>query len=713
MKENNKNYINKVIDDSPYNKLEKDDDKLVKETYIATESIAYYPSLYIPGQDEVRSDLDPKKYIIGLNKNTKGFTNNILISKNYPKTSLSEFYNITYSENKKKSQICSINKKEFDQIVKENDIEFYILNSNKEINIRDNDIQIQEAINNIPLVEATFMTESINIELTVIRGLLTVLKENDINLFEDDFNEYFVSKSWLLNSPLLERILIEDINLINPTIDPTNKTYKQKLINVINDNFNEYVINSVKNYNTKEEIFNIVFNYYNESVVSSLGKNDIDNDLKFDINNINNVFEFTHIGAKISPLSEFLQLLSLFIYMKNINDLGKEGSIKLICSYPTEKINEKLSINEHIKKYSKIYIYIEDKINDKYTLYDYESEEVENENSLKVNERIFHSHDYTTKKEMKEKYEGRTIITINDIDEEIAKNIFDTDFNNISPLIEYLFTNPNNDQDIYVTNNVFDEEFIDEEKAKELNEAASDIKDIRKSIMDKISKVYKNLDKSGENLNRIKSYWDSMSDDKFIREMKRFANDDEKNFTLEVLPNKNEPTLEDIKKALKSINVPENEYVYFRHLEGAEDNPIRTRYPVPVGYLHVRRLQQMIETKNSYSLDISSRNVKTDQVTGDSKVSRISDLEASALKAINADKSLKELLSARADDRGAKNQLYADIGTFGYSKLADLPDNIEDKRTLNTISTYLIASGIDNTLTNDDKLIKELEGLVD
>ena len=112
-------------------------------------------------------------------------------------------------------------------------------------------------------------------------------------------------------------------------------------------------------------------------------------------------------------------------------------------------------------------------------------------------------------------------------------------------------------------------------------------------------------------------------------------------------------------------------------------------------------------------MDISIRDQKSGQVTGDSRTSRISDLEASALKAINADATLKELMGSRADDMGSKNQLYSDISTYGYAKLEDMPDRIEDKRTLNTISSYMYSAGIDNDLTVDDRLIDELTSLGD
>lgn len=80
---------------------------------------------------------------------------------------------------------------------------------------------------------------------------------------------------------------------------------------------------------------------------------------------------------------------------------------------------------------------------------------------------------------------------------------------------------------------------------------------------------------------------------------------------------------------------------------------------------------------------------------------RISDLEVNALQAINADKTLKEFLSARADASDSKSEMYKQISMFGYTELETLPDDLKNKRTLNTVAQYLIGSGIDNDLLTD------------
>ena len=48
--------------------------------------------------------------------------------------------------------------------------------------------------------------------------------------------------------------------------------------------------------------------------------------------------------------------------------------------------------------------------------------------------------------------------------------------------------------------------------------------------------------------------------------------------------------MKDALKALKYLNVPSDEYVYYRHSTDI-DNPIRTRYKVPVMYVNLRRLR--------------------------------------------------------------------------------------------------------------------------
>jgi len=226
------------------------------------------------------------------------------------------------------------------------------------------------------------------------------------------------------------------------------------------------------------------------------------------------------------------------------------------------------------------------------------------------------------------------------------------------------------------------------------------VKEKRKEITSLIYKVFDALDKTHENTDRYKAFFEKMTDAEFSKWADSFFKNPDENFFLEVLPYKNEPNLRDILKALGILHIPAREYVTFRHLNG-----VCTRQPVPVGYVLLKRHQQILSKKNSIVSDISVRNPKTGQVTGDSKAARESDMEVYSLKAYGADAVLKELLGPRADNMKAKTQMYEEINSQGFVSLENLPDNPEDKVTLNTINVMYLGAGIRTNLVRDDLIL--------
>jgi hypothetical protein len=118
-----------------------------------------------------------------------------------------------------------------------------------------------------------------------------------------------------------------------------------------------------------------------------------------------------------------------------------------------------------------------------------------------------------------------------------------------------------------------------------------------------------------------------------------------------------------------------------------------------------------LSKKNTYSLSISKRSPRTNQVSGTDKIARISDLETTSLQAIGAKESLKEFLGPRADDSGAKADMYKDINLYGYVNQKDLKKEAKNKQTLNTVSQYLKGAGLDNNLVelSDIKRMEEEE----
>jgi len=150
-----------------------------------------------------------------------------------------------------------------------------------------------------------------------------------------------------------------------------------------------------------------------------------------------------------------------------------------------------------------------------------------------------------------------------------------------------------------------------------------------------------------------------------------------------------------IKKAADELGISLEDYIYYRH---NDKRGVRTKMKVPVGYVHIKRVQQILSKKNHYVSDIEDRSLKTGDVKAESKVAGISEPEAYALLAVNATKTLEELFGPRADNIEKKRQMYRQIARDGFCTLENLKSTHSSSTTLNTINTYLLASGIRSDL---------------
>ena len=128
---------------------------------------------------------------------------------------------------------------------------------------------------------------------------------------------------------------------------------------------------------------------------------------------------------------------------------------------------------------------------------------------------------------------------------------------------------------------------------------------------------------------------------------------------------------------------------------------------MPVGYIHVKRMQQTAFKKNSSSIEITQRDAKTNQVINADKNGRESIDENYSLLVRGSKKAIKEFMSFRADDSIMKEQAYSDIRQKGYVSINDLPDYKENKATLNMLDTFLICMGIKTNLVTDGLLINK------
>lgn len=227
----------------------------------------------------------------------------------------------------------------------------------------------------------------------------------------------------------------------------------------------------------------------------------------------------------------------------------------------------------------------------------------------------------------------------------------------------------------------------------------------RKEMETLIYGFFDRFDPSGRNTEYYKSKFKSMDDKEFDNYFKQLFAQDDPYLTATMVDYENPMELANIEKAAEFLNVPLFEKVVLPYASSDPENPIMTKHECLVGYLNMKRLQQINFKKLGLSTDVSERNMITGQVTGHDKNSRNSDAETSALLAVGAKASLKEFMSARADDMVMKKEMNQKILKDGYVSMSDLTDELVNKTTLNSAAIFFIGAGIMNDLVTDDYML--------
>lgn len=245
---------------------------------------------------------------------------------------------------------------------------------------------------------------------------------------------------------------------------------------------------------------------------------------------------------------------------------------------------------------------------------------------------------------------------------------------------------------------------------------AKNRKKAEKLIIDTISA----MDPSGLNSNRYKELFKSMSDKDFVEYFKKMKSSEDNQFYVEMdLYGKNDITLDNIEKAAKHINVPLEEYVYIRH-KTTDGKVIRTPYKVPVLWVHMKRMQQLLSKKVKSNVDISSGNVRsrlTGSLNQDNKSGRFTDYDTQALLSVTLDDPskedangyspiIKEVLGARGDNIEAKNKFLQDISLFGNASIEEV-DTAKSGQAVQTLDVFLMAAGLKSDLVSHSLLINK------
>lgn len=219
--------------------------------------------------------------------------------------------------------------------------------------------------------------------------------------------------------------------------------------------------------------------------------------------------------------------------------------------------------------------------------------------------------------------------------------------------------------------------------------------------------TFDKLDPTGINTKLYKDELEKMSNAEFERYFKAFCSNPDVNFKWRIQPYKNDMQMENIIEAAKFLNVPLFEYVYMPFVQSAEgtNDVYKTMQPVAVGYLHDKRLQQILSKKNSMSIHTENRSATTGQVTGHDKNSRVSDMENIALTTLNSPELLNEFLSAKADDMYMKTEMLKQIKNDGYVDLSQIRSTPKNKVAINTLDVYFTSLGIKTNLITDGLLL--------
>ena len=229
----------------------------------------------------------------------------------------------------------------------------------------------------------------------------------------------------------------------------------------------------------------------------------------------------------------------------------------------------------------------------------------------------------------------------------------------------------------------------------------------RKKMEDLIYTTFMKLDPTGDNTAKYKERFGKMSDAEFDSYFKKLFADPNEFLVLDVVEYERDLTIENIEAAADYLNVPLFEHVAVPFSNMDKDNPIVTPQKVPVGYIPIKRMQQILSKKNSTSTEVGIRSALTGQVTGKDKNARDSDSENFALVTLEAYDTLRELLGPRADDIVMKNELYSDISVKGYANLGGLTNDVDNKTTLNSVDVHLIGMGIKSDLVTNNLMVKK------
>lgn len=281
----------------------------------------------------------------------------------------------------------------------------------------------------------------------------------------------------------------------------------------------------------------------------------------------------------------------------------------------------------------------------------------------------------------------------------------------------------------------------------------------RKKVEDLIYAVMSKLEPSKRNAEKYKQRFSKMNDKDFLSYFKEMSKDFNNNFYMEIdLYDKDAINFDTIGASAKLLDLPLEEHVTIRHLG---EGDVMSPFPVPVFYIHLKRMQQILSKKNRINTDImkaSARSKLSGSLSDRDKTGRLTDADTMALLAVtNNSKSedermreilkmkmsgnkattysgvkesldstdhnyiIKEILGSRADNMSQKMKMTSEISITGQANMEtiDTKGDIHSGQALNTLDVFLIGAGLKSDvitsnletrqalITHRDKVLKK------
>jgi len=228
--------------------------------------------------------------------------------------------------------------------------------------------------------------------------------------------------------------------------------------------------------------------------------------------------------------------------------------------------------------------------------------------------------------------------------------------------------------------------------------------DKRKKIQDKVIEIMSLIDPTKINAKKYADMFNGMSDQQFTKWITDFLNDEKSNFRLDIDEfgdGSRVLKFENVTKAAEALAIPLFEYIFIPHISVDPKHPVRSKQKVLVGYLNMKRVQQLVTKKTGYVLDDKDRDEQTGRLKGDSKGGVVTSIETEVLAGMGADKVMSEFLGARGDNVAEYDAMIQSIAETGNVKLEDVKTGTYDKPTLLLADVYFKCMGIKTDIVSE------------